>query len=923
MSRKQILIVLGRLCISTLLLIIGVFPATVDGAENLFGGKRFHVALEGNDDWSGTQSTPNPDKKDGPFATLQRAREAVREFRRNQPDTVEPVYVHIQGGTHYLSESLELTAEDSGTEKSPTVYVGDVEIPSILSAGRRITDWKETVPGRWTRTIPQVASGEWYFEQLYVGGARRFRCAVPKKGYFFIDRPVNLGEGTRPDRFLFHKGDLSETWSRPEEIEILTFHRWTMDHHPVRSIDAETRLLVMKAGTHNWRLAPLEKGTPYRVANVHEALSEPGEWYLDRQSGVLTYLSFPGEDPNQLEVVAPRFPRVVSVLGDYENGNDVRHVHFRDLVFAHSAWTLPPTGAGCFQAAVYLDGALTFRGARHCQVRRCAVLHTGNYAVDFGDACHDCVLAESELYDLGGGGVKIGPTRFHREPNEKKWGSRCKVLRNRITHGGRLHPDSVGIWVGHASHNEIVGNEVRDFYYSGISVGWNWNHNFSPAHDNIVRHNHIHDIGQGVIDDMAGIYTLGVSPGTVISHNVIHDVSRKDYGGWGIYLDASSEGILVEHNLTYDTEDAGICLSYDVPNTIRRNIFAKGRNGQFRLSIGGKNGRPLFEENLFYYSGDHLFEPGHLAGRAEMKGNVYWNTSETVLFPGELSFEQWKAVEPDAVLEDPGFKNPGNRDFTGHRFIERIGPSSDMLSLMQKQNCGIGNENIGQRRFMEKLPPVLVAFGPAPKAIDLLRDATFEETFEEFPTGQGIPAFSVHSTSDSFCRITDATAAAGRHSVEFREGTDKRDPWVPQLFLWTKYRNDKIRMSFDLRVEEGAVCTMESRELNGFQEQYKVGPCFTVHEDGKLFAGGVDLNETAPWGKWFHVDMTVDLSPGNDGSGTGGTFTLLLTLPDREPKRYEALPCFGILDRIDWVGLFSLGKDGTRFYLDNFKLGIL
>ena len=57
----------------------------------------FFVAKNGNDSWSGKLFAPNKDKTDGPFASITRARDAIRQLKKDQGGLKEPIIVMVRG----------------------------------------------------------------------------------------------------------------------------------------------------------------------------------------------------------------------------------------------------------------------------------------------------------------------------------------------------------------------------------------------------------------------------------------------------------------------------------------------------------------------------------------------------------------------------------------------------------------------------------------------------------------------------------------------------------------------------------------------------------------------------------------------------------------------------------------------------------
>ncbi|HEV3236523.1 MAG TPA: right-handed parallel beta-helix repeat-containing protein [Gemmataceae bacterium] len=643
----------------------------------------FFVSPKGKDNWSGKRADLG--ENDGPFATVTRARDAVRALLKTQKEA-RPVRVVLRGGTYYLDSPLEFRPEDSGTEKAPVVYTAAAGEKVVLSGGRRLDGgrWGE-VNGRraWVMDIPEVKKDKWNFRELFVNDDRCSRTRLPKKGEYQIESlPGYTGDFLRSPtkQFIYAPGHIVPTWRNLQDVEIVGITRWLDNRLPIESVSGKTRTVTFDRASL-FALVSENKPGPYWVENVFEALDSPGQWYLDRTRGVLYYLPRPEEKMSSAEIIAPRLAQVLRVVG--RASTPVHDLRFEGLTFEHTEWQPPADYASSLQAGIEVPGALLFDYAERCTVTGCAIKHIGNYGIEVNVGCSDIEIARNQITDIGAGGIRIGhffswetdgsgqlTERGQRRKAAMPKGphsQRITVADNEIAHCGRFTPEAAGVFVGDNANIKVIHNHIHDLVYSGISVGSVQDFGPSQATDNIIEYNHVHDIGQGMLSDLGGIYTCS-TPRSRIRYNLIHDVSRREYGGWGIYLDEGSHDLLVQKNLVFRCQDGALFAHHNHDITAENNIFASNRVAQ--VDRGGIGGFELTcRHNLIYYKegkavGDYGSDQSDRKVCA-FDHNLYWNTSGKPVLFGKNSFEEWKAIGHDkkSVIADPLFMNPEKGDF--------------------------------------------------------------------------------------------------------------------------------------------------------------------------------------------------------------------------------------------------------------------
>lgn len=631
---------------------------------------KLYVDTTGNDAALGTITSP--------VASLQGARVRLRDIRQSQ-GLQQGAIVTFNAGTYTIQEAVTFSPLDSGTSDGPITFQSAAKAVVTISGGRQIQNWKPEQK-LWTAEVPEVKNGSWTFSSLWVNGERRQPARTPNAAnpwgdnppdsdFFRTDGPVlvenrETGKSDKSStRFRFRPQDIQD-WPSLDDAVFVTFHSWATSLTRLKSIDRENNTLEF-TGPARWHYTRWQKDQRYFIEHLFEGLDQPGEWYLNKKTGTLYYYPMPGETPENTAVIAPVAQQLLKLTGAPEKNSYVEYLHFIGLNFQYTDFPIAPQGHSDSQAAFKVHAAVQTLGARHCSFENITIAHTGNYALWFGRGSQHNSLKHSELTDLGAGGVRIGEGASPPTPLEAA--DHNTIDNNFIHQGGLIFREAVGVWIGRSSHNNITHNEIADFRYTGISVGWSWGYKESSAHHNQIAYNHIHHIGLSQLNDMGGIYCLGVSPGTVLRGNLIHDVISHPrlYGGWGLYTDEGSTGILLEDNLVYNTSTGGFHQHYGRDNIIRNNIFAYSHGPQIIRTRDEEHNSFTFQNNIVYFNTGKTLGSSWKNGNWIMDNNTYWDTSgESPDFSGR-TFEEWQSQGNDthSIIADPGFIDPQNADF--------------------------------------------------------------------------------------------------------------------------------------------------------------------------------------------------------------------------------------------------------------------
>lgn len=535
------------------------------------------VASGGNDTWSGTLPAPAKDGKDGPFATLTRARDELRRLKA-LGRLSRGATVNLRGGTYHLRTPLALGPADAGTKQGPIVWRAYQDEKAVLSGALPVTGFK---PWKGRILVADLKSSGFEkaaFRQLFFRGVRqvlaRYPNVDPKDPHFgqwahvlasdpapATNRSVSDNVPQAKDHFTATSDVIKPAWERLSQAEIAIHpaYGWAWNVLPLKSADRETNTI--------WLGRPasygLMIGDRYFVQNLLAELDAPGEWYLDRQDYRLYFWPPADLKPGDVSVAVSESLVVAEGAGN---------VTLRGLTMENCGGT-----------------AVTLKDCEASLVARCTIHNTGLWGVSILGG-RNTGAAGNDIYDTGAGGVNI-------QAGDRKTLARgdCYADNNYIHHIAAFQRTyNTGVKLAGVG-NRASHNLIHDCYHQGILIGGN---------DHVAEYNVVHHTNLGS-EDTGGLYMSSrdfTQRGTVIRYNVFHHLGgfgktnswnpvhngevefRYPAFTWGIYLDAPEVGCTVFGNLLYSVPVCGLFNHEGRDNRWENNIVVDAP--AFQVSSG-------------------------------------------------------------------------------------------------------------------------------------------------------------------------------------------------------------------------------------------------------------------------------------------------------------------------------------------------
>lgn len=619
----------------------------------------YFVAVDGND--------ANPGTAELPFATLAQARAVIRALRK-EALPAGGIAVTIKAGEYNITETLTLDADDSGTEQSPIVYRAEAKGKTVFYGGARLSGFTPVTDPAILERLPDESRGKVvqcnlkshgisdYGElsvrgfsqppspatlELYCNGKPMTLARYPNEGFLGIKRLVDPGlKGSHPS-VIEYESDRHARWTKAQDAWLFGYFKWLWADATIKigAIDpAAKTLTTAEAYDYGGGMAATQ-GITYYAFNLLEELDIPGEWYLDRASGMLYF--YPPSDPAQavIEIGMLNEPMIVM--------RNVSHVRIEGIVF----------DLGRYNCMTILDSS-------HCVIAGCTIKRFAGNGITI-EGGKQCGILGCDIAMLGRRATEvIGGDRSTLEPGGH-FVENCQIMdfgRIDRTYTPGIQLEGVG--------NRVAHNLIYDCPSSVMRIEGN---------DHLIEYNEIHSSvresdDQGAID----IFGNPTYRGIVIRYNSFHHIGKTGregavHGQAAIRFDDTISGMLVYGNIFYRCANGNfgaVQMNSGRDNIMDNNLFAdckQGISGQwypanhFWNMIREGNAPADFHRDALYLTRyPAIAQMMDTPGLNYIWRNVFYRCGRVVT-RDQMMYDMH---QNGVYEEDPGFAHAATGDFT-------------------------------------------------------------------------------------------------------------------------------------------------------------------------------------------------------------------------------------------------------------------
>lgn len=515
-------------------------------------------------------STLGDDSGDGtlehPYLTIGKARDVIREKRQSGENGTYAIL--LREGNYYFSQTVELCDRDKKLKIGPfknekVIFTGGISIDLGKVVPVSGSDKERLFPVSNRSHISmvnlrklgiadygemkQVGFGhpiEPSWMEVFVNGIAGHLSRWPNDSVVTIDKVIEKGsvaadgdKGNIGGKF-YYPGNRPSGWKASDNIWIFGYfhYGWADDVVKLASIDTLKKTFTT-AQPHIYGFYSGKSWNAWYAYNIPEEIDTPGEYYIDRNEGIL-YFYNPGEI-RTLEVSVLETPLISMTKS---SDITIKGIEFR-----------------CSRGI-----GVDIQQSRQCLLNNCTFQNLGLYAVNIGDGDESTVsknngVTNCTIFQTGAGGIKLSGGNRNTLEAAGNFVENCSIHDfNRIikTYCAGVQINGVGNLISHC--------EIFNAPHCAILLSGN---------DHLIEYNDIHDVCQ-VTDDVGALY-YGRNPsmrGLLVRYNYFHNISDH-HSCSAVYHDDGACGMEVFGNVFYKAGSKPVLIGGGSDNPYINNIF--------------------------------------------------------------------------------------------------------------------------------------------------------------------------------------------------------------------------------------------------------------------------------------------------------------------------------------------------------------